>query len=278
MKSATKMGVVAVAAFAAAACQQATEPTSDLGARPSFALVAGPNPAGEEIVVCKVGPLGSYNFTYSGALVASGAPVSGGLTVNVTDPAGDCQRLGFFGGVGVVMSITEVVPAGQEVVSITVDQLNGADQNIAGPTNTATGVLASGSPKQSAVVTFTNRLLPPPPPQGGEGCTPGYWGREQHFDSWTSPYTTSASFQSVFGVDAYPGMTLLDVVNNPGPPKKQVGRMAVAALLNAASPGVDFDLTTAEVIAAFNAAWASGDYNTTKDMLDDLNNQGCPLN
>jgi hypothetical protein len=59
---------------------------------------------------------------------------------------------------------------------------------------------------------------------------------------------------------------------------QQLGRMAVAALLNAASAGVDFDLTTAEVIAAFNAAWASGDYNTTKDMLDKLNNQGCPLN
>ncbi len=272
MKSVTKMGVVAAAALAAAACQQATEPTADLSARPSFALVAGPNPLGEEIVVCKVGPLGSYRFTYGGT-------VKGSLTVNVTDPAGDCTSLGFFGGSGVVLDITESVPAGQEVVSITVDQLSGADQNIAGPTNTATGVLASGNPKQAAVVTFTNRLLPPPPPpEGGEGCTPGYWGRRQHFDSWTSPYTTSTSFQSVFGVNAYPGMTLLDVVNNPGPPKKQLGRMAVAALLNAASPGVDFDLTTAQVIAAFNAAWASGDYETTKDMLDDLNNQGCPLN
>jgi hypothetical protein len=280
MKSATKMGVVAVAALAAAACQQATEPTSDLGARPSFALVTGPNPLGEEIVVCKVGPLGSYDFTYSGTLVATGAPVSGGLTVNVTDAAGDCQRLGFFGGQGVVVSITEVVPAGQEVVGITVDQLTGAGQNVAGPTNTVSGVMASGNPKQSAVVTFTNRVPPPPPPPpgGGEGCTPGYWGRSQHFDSWTSPYTTSTSFVSVFGVDAYPGMTLLDVVNNSGPPKKQLGRMAVAALLNAASPGVDFDLTTAEVIAAFNAAWASGEYEATKDMLDDLNNQGCPLN
>ncbi len=278
MKTATKMGVLAVGALAAAACQQATEPTSDVGARPSFALLAGPNPLGEEIVVCKVGALGSYDFTYSGALVATGAPVSGGLTVNVTDAAGDCQRLGYFGGQGVVMSITEVVPAGQEVVSVTVDQLNGADQNITDGSNTVSGVLASGNPTQSAVVTFTNRVLPPPPPpQGGEGCTPGYWGRPQHFDSWTAPYTTSSSFESVFGVNAYPGMTLLDVVNNPGPPVRQVGRMAVAALLNAASPGVDFDLTTAGVISAFNAAWASGEYNTTKNMLDELNNQGCPL-
>lgn len=275
MKSVRKIGVMAVAALAAAACQQATEPTSELDAGPSFALVAGPNPLGEEIVVCKVGPLGSYDFTYSGTRAATGAPVSGSVTVNVTDPAGDCASIGFFGGSGVVIALTETVPAGQEVVSITVDQLTGADQNISGPTNTVTGVKASGSPVQSAVVTFTNRLIPP---QGGEGCTPGYWGRKQHFDSWTAPYTPSTSFQSVFGVNAYPGMTLLDVVNNSGPPKKQLGRMAVAALLNAASPGVDFDLTTAEVIAAFNAAWTSGEYEATKDMLDDLNNQGCPLN
>ena len=197
----------------------------------------------------------------------------------MTDAAGDCVSLGFFGGAGADVDVTETVPDGQEVVSIAVDQRTGADQSITDGSNTVTGVLASGNPVQSAVVTFTNRLLPPPPPPGdGEGCTPGYWGREQHFDSWTLPYTTSTSFCSVFGVDPYPGMTLLDVVNNTGPPKKQLGRMAVAALLNAASPGVDFDLTTAQVIAAFNAAWASRQYEATKDMLDDLNNQGCPLN
>ncbi len=279
MKRFPQMGAIALVALATVACEQATEPTLDFGAGPSFALVSGPNPLGEEIVVCKVGPLGSYQFTYSGTRVATGSPVSGSLTVDVSDPAGDCTRLGLFGGVGVVMDITETVPAGQEVVSITVDQLNGPDQNISGPANTATGVKASGNPVESAVVTFTNRVIPPPPPpEGGEGCSPGYWGRPQHFDSWPSPYTTSTTFQSVFGVNAYPGKTLLDVVNNPGRPAQQLGRQAVAALLNAASPGVSFDLTPAEVIAAFNAAWSSGDYNTTKDMFDRLNNQGCPLN
>ena len=38
------------------------------------------------------------------------------------------------------------------------------------------------------------------------------------------------------------------------------------------------DLTKGEVIAAFNAAWASGKYHANRDMLDQPNNQGCPLN
>ena len=27
-----------------------------------------------------------------------------------------------------------------------------------------------------------------------EGCTPGYWKQEQHFDSWTSPLAPTADF------------------------------------------------------------------------------------
>src|SRR5688572_4312175 len=58
-------------------------------------------------------------------------------------------------------------------------------------------------------------------------------------------------------------------------------RHAVAALLNASSPDVDpvpaFD-TTAEVIAAFQAAFDSGDFSTTKDLFETSNESGCPLN
>ena len=61
-------------------------------------------------------------------------------------------------------------------------------------------------------------------------------------------------------------------------------RHATAALLNAATPGVDpdpaFD-TPAEVIAAFQAAFDSPDpeqIEILKDLLDDSNNLGCPLN
>lgn len=58
-------------------------------------------------------------------------------------------------------------------------------------------------------------------------------------------------------------------------------RSAVAALLNASHPNVDYSLTTAEVINQVNAALASGNRNTMlslADKLDRYNNRGCPLN
>ena len=57
-------------------------------------------------------------------------------------------------------------------------------------------------------------------------------------------------------------------------------RAAVSALLNSASPGVDYPLTTAQVIAQVNAALASNDRSTMlalASQLDSYNNLGCPL-
>lgn len=117
-------------------------------------------------------------------------------------------------------------------------------------------------------------------PVGGQGCTPGYWRQEHHFDSWTAPYTPTTPFSDVFA-NAFPGKTLHDVVRLGGGGLNALGRMSVAALLNAASADVNYDYTTAQIIAAFNAAFATGDkkqYEQQKDVFDFLNNQGCPLN
>lgn len=117
------------------------------------------------------------------------------------------------------------------------------------------------------------------PNGGGEGCTPGYWRQEHHFDSWTG-YAPGDLFSSVFS-DAFPGQTLLDIVWARGGGLNALGRHTVAALLNASSAGVEYDYTTAEVIDLFNAAYASGDRATIenqKNVFDFLNNQGCGLN
>jgi len=58
-------------------------------------------------------------------------------------------------------------------------------------------------------------------------------------------------------------------------------RAAVAALLNSAHPDVDYPRTTADVIAAVNAALASNNRSTMLSLataLDADNNLGCPLN
>jgi len=113
---------------------------------------------------------------------------------------------------------------------------------------------------------------------GGEGCTPGYWKQDQHFDSWVGTgYDPDDLFSSVFE-DAFPGMTLLEVLWQGGGGLNALGRHTVAALLNAASGDVDYDLNVQDVINLFNGVYPGGDYFSAKNVLEDFNEQGCPLN
>ncbi len=114
----------------------------------------------------------------------------------------------------------------------------------------------------------------PPPPGGGEGCTPGYWKQDQHFDSWVG-YSPSDSFDAVFGVSY--GGTLVEAADANGGQENALARHAVAALLNASS-SVDYYYTEADIINMVQAAFASGDYNGTKDLFEYQNELGCPLN
>lgn len=111
-------------------------------------------------------------------------------------------------------------------------------------------------------------------PGGGEGCTPGYWRQAHHFDSWTA-YQPHDSFDAVFGVSY--GGTLLDGVWARGGQENALARHAVAALLNAASPDVPYEYTEVEIIALVQGAFASGDFNGAKNLLEFQNELGCPL-
>jgi hypothetical protein len=123
--------------------------------------------------------------------------------------------------------------------------------------------------------------------KGADGCTPGYWKQEQHFDSWTG-YAPDDLFADTTGIradlsvaqfeDAFPGMTLLDVLSQGGGGLNALGRHTVAALLNVASPDVDYAYThTSTVIDAFNNVFPDGDYEGLKNIFAGLNELGCPL-
>jgi hypothetical protein len=125
-------------------------------------------------------------------------------------------------------------------------------------------------------------------PGDDEGCTPGYW--KNHTGSWPpTGYTTGQKVKNVFtSAAAYTSLgnsTLLQALDFGGGPGVQGAasillRAAVAALLNASHPGVDYPQTPAQVIAAVNAALASGDRDTMLALaasLDASNNLGCPL-
>ena len=112
-----------------------------------------------------------------------------------------------------------------------------------------------------------------------EGCTPGYWKQEQHAYAWDG-YLPNDSFETVFGVTAnyLSGLDLLAVLEKGGGGERALGRHAVAALLNAASSGVDYDLTEAEVIAYVQEAFATGEFEVVKNIFSAKNEEGCPLN
>lgn len=115
-----------------------------------------------------------------------------------------------------------------------------------------------------------------PPPPGTDGCTPGYWKQPQHVDSWVG-YATTDSFDTVFGVDATGDLTLLEALNANGGGENALMRHATAALLNAASAGVNYPHTVAEVIAEVQTAYASGNFELSKDFFEAKNEAFCPL-
>jgi hypothetical protein len=129
----------------------------------------------------------------------------------------------------------------------------------------------------------------PPQTSGRQGCTPGYW--KNHPDSWNAAgYRTNQRVDSVFGAaSAYPSLgsaSLLDALSFNGGSGVEAGartllRAAVAALLDAAHPNVNYPRQPAGVIADVNAALASGNRDTMLSLASELdadNNLGCPLN
>jgi hypothetical protein len=113
-------------------------------------------------------------------------------------------------------------------------------------------------------------------PKPYNGCSHGYW---KNHSSWPWPYTPGTLFSDVFE-DAFPGMTLLAVLQQGGGGLNALGRETVAALLNASSSGVNYPLLDTEVIDRFNAVHpgTKQEYNALKDEFEADNTLGCPLN
>jgi hypothetical protein len=119
----------------------------------------------------------------------------------------------------------------------------------------------------------------------GQGCTPGYW--KNHPVSW-STFWPSSPVSSVFPASAaydLGSFVLIDGLAYRGGSDDRGAaeillRAAIAALLNAAHPDVDYPRSTAQVLADVNAALTSDDRATMITLasaLDRDNNLGCPL-
>jgi hypothetical protein len=119
-----------------------------------------------------------------------------------------------------------------------------------------------------------------------EGCTPGFW--KNHPSAWgPTGYLTTQTLEDVFDVpDSFglDGTTLLQALslaggNGPQGAAEILLRAAVAALLNAAHPGVTYPLTEAEIISQVNTALAANRpaMLALATTLNTNNNLGCPL-
>jgi hypothetical protein len=136
----------------------------------------------------------------------------------------------------------------------------------------------------SQISVITRRL-----PGGGEGCTPGYW--KNNWDKWggvswrDTGYSGNAKFSAVFGevIDVQVGRqtihdpSLYQALCAQGGGVNALARHAVAALLNAAHPDVDYAMSEAEVIAAVQGALPNGDIEGVKNDFADANEAGCSI-
>jgi hypothetical protein len=126
----------------------------------------------------------------------------------------------------------------------------------------------------------------------GEGCSVTFWKAKSHAGLWPDPYVPSEScgvptiFCNVFNCStpeaqtAFGGKTFLGVLQNTGNGLKSLGRQAVAALLNASHPDIEYAIGHDHIIAMVNAAIASNDAEEITDLKNDLlafNVQGCPI-
>jgi len=279
-------------ATAIAACSggkaSAAAPTALNGSAPQVPSQQSPNrraPDLEYIELCKDYSTGSGPSATFTVDIDSGNDGTFDSSLQVTLASGECRDIWVAGGpVGDSVRITETGPAGYDrswTLTTLVAGVTTSGPSVSG--SVATGAVAKGNTGSLVIFTNTPQPLPlplPPPPTplpGTQGCTPGYWKQSQHFDSWPAPYTPTTLFSAVFA-DAFPGMTLNEVLSQGGGGLNALGRATVAALLNSASGSVNYGATPSDIINAFNAAFASGDYEALKDQFDAANNRGCPLN
>ncbi len=299
MKTMMKLTLVSLsAAFIVAACESPTNSPIAQGDQNGalFSSIPADFPPGtviprpvaddlvEAYVVCKTGPSSTFD-------ISEISPDPGFLrTITVND--GECVVAARFGLQTRTIQSVENVPAGVQLDRVEKTQLTcalggpgcGGVKVITGPdvvSDPVTGFVggSAGTEGLSGVLAdYYNSLIP----GGGEGCTPGYWKNHTGLKSQTNQWPPTGfgqgdSYDATFGVSSSFDGTLLEALNRGGGGENALGRHAVAALLNSAHPGVSYDLSTAQVIAAVQAAYGGGDFEGTKNTLAAFNEQGCPI-
>lgn len=159
----------------------------------------------------------------------------------------------------------------------------GADGFLGSFTLTLQTTDAEGCTSECSLTAFIEECAPG---EGSscQGCSQGFWQQPHHFFAWPAPYSpddlfAGASADGEFFEDAFPGRTLLEVLQEGGGELEALGRQTVAALLNGASPEINYPFPPVEVITLFNDVFPGSDaqYSALKDVFEEFNRAGCPL-
>ncbi|MGD8939792.1 MAG: hypothetical protein PVJ72_10460 [Gammaproteobacteria bacterium] len=131
----------------------------------------------------------------------------------------------------------------------------------------------------------------------GEGCSTTFWMDSANLNMYHPKFPPTMLFLDAFGRDAFPGKTLLQVIQkdlkNPDiatpfgcTPASTcrdtllgLGVQAVAAIQNSASP-IQYNLDVETVILSFQKSFDAGTVAAWQDTLtafETFNNQNCPM-
>jgi RHS repeat-associated protein len=224
------------------------------------------------------GPSGSSGSSPSGGsspspLGGGGDPSSGGGVFS--GPGGGTPSLGGNSEVFEGSVYTLLLNAnGAAVLNWNVDWGDGQVQQYSGTTTQATHVYADGD--QSYVIKVIAVI------QNGtagpfEGLSPGYWKQPQHANEWHT-YRPSDNYEAIFGVsNPQKPPKLIDALRANGGGIKALWRQSTAALLNAAHPYINYRYTIPQIISMVQQAYATGDYETPKNLFEVENNLGADL-
>jgi hypothetical protein len=100
----------------------------------------------------------------------------------------------------------------------------------------------------------------------------GFWKSSPNA-VWTD-YQRDDNYNAVFGVNDDSGLTLQDALERGGGQENALGREAVAAILNASSPAINYPYSVDSIISSVQQAYATGQYEGLKNQLEAANNLG----
>jgi hypothetical protein len=243
--------------------------------------VTPPTPTQLQAQLCASGPAGTYDFTVSETDPNNIQTLNAGTSVSLQ--ADQCVLIATTTSAPFSQTADVTVTWNGTPITVTLTNIDKTTYAYSGsgdtnPTATTTSLAGPAASitlglERAGLLVFNFAAIPE---ETLEGCSPGYWKQSQHFGSYPAGYAPTDLFDTYFE-NAFPGLTLLQVLSQGGGGLKSLGRHAVAALLSSAA-GLDTGMTAQEVIDAFDAVFPGGNYAALTSELEEISDATCTLN